>query len=138
MGLIALDLNPTPKQVRIFGSVGIPLTLGILGLAGGTHFESSSNALFLGVLAVGAIGSSWLYPPVIRILLLGFRLSTYPIALVFAHITLAAFFFLVLPPLGLLVRWLHGDPLSRRWDPSSSSYWTACTSSAPRRYLRPY
>ena len=52
-----------------------------------------------------------------------------------SHVALAATYYLVLTPIGLLLRLVHGNPLDRAPDRSAASYWTA---RRPLRDVRRY
>ena len=47
----------------------------------------------------------------------------YPIGWVVSHLTLTLMFYLVLTPLGLLMRLFGRDPMERSFDPTAASYW---------------
>jgi hypothetical protein len=48
-----------------------------------------------------------------------------PIGFVVSYLVLGILFFLVLTPFGLVFRLLGRDPLERRFDKASRSYWVA-------------
>lgn len=58
-----------------------------------------------------------------RALYMGWMYAAFPIGWVVSHLLLAAIFYLVLTPIGLLVRLLSHDPLQRRFEPSAPTYW---------------
>src|SRR4029079_19024186 len=55
---------------------------------------------------------------------------SYPVGLVVSYVVLAALFFAVFAPIGMLLRRLGRDPLQRGFDPSAPSYWSKAR---PRR-----
>jgi hypothetical protein len=56
-----------------------------------------------------------------------------------SHVVLGAVFYLVVTPIGWLVRRISGDPLHRRFEASRPSYWTERdTASDVGRYLRQF
>jgi hypothetical protein len=64
---------------------------------------------------------------------------TVPIGAAVQVAMLCVFYYLVLTPVGIVLRCLGRDPLQRRWDAAASSYWIACTARRdPRRYFHPY
>jgi hypothetical protein len=85
-----------------------------------------------GILALGrptALG--WLYRTLTAISL--------PIGWVVSHAVLALVFFGVLTPIGLLLRAVRRDPLSRTRDPARRSYWEPRASASDvRRYYRQF
>ena len=46
-----------------------------------------------------------------------------PIAWVVSHLVLVTIFYLVLTPIGLIMRLFGHDPLNARFDPDAKSYW---------------
>lgn len=65
--------------------------------------------------------------------------AAYPIGLLVSNVALAAVFYLVFTPLGLLQRLAGRDPLARRLDRTMKSYWEprAGTPSASK-YFKQY
>ena len=78
---------------------------------------------------VGVAG--WIRPHGVRLVYLGACYAAAPVGFVVSHLLLAAIYFLVLTPVGLLLRLARKDPLERRFDPQRSTYW------APRESARP-
>ena len=46
-----------------------------------------------------------------------------PIGLVVSYLILGVIYYLVLTPVGLLLRLRGYDPLSREWEPNAGTYW---------------
>ena len=64
---------------------------------------------------------------------------THPIAWAISHVVLAVVYFLVVSPLGLLMRAFRRAPLRRRFDPGRQSYWIRRDERGePERYLRQF
>ena len=134
MSLIRINKNPSGRQLAVFAIAW----LGFLGLAGlmarsrGRH--SSSEVLWAAALAVPLAGALW--PRVLRIAYLGLSYATFPIGFVVSHLALLIVYYLVLTPLGLIMRLFRYDPLARRFDPAAGSYWTPREKTrAPESYL---
>ena len=53
----------------------------------------------------------------------GLSYATYPVGFVVSHAVLALVYFLALAPIGLTMRLLGHDPLSRKFEPGTKSYW---------------
>ena len=71
---------------------------------------------------VGTLGL--LLPRAIRWVYVGMIYLAFPIGWVVSHVILALVLYLVLTPIGLLLRLAGRDPLARGFDRSASSYWT--------------
>jgi hypothetical protein len=70
---------------------------------------------------------------------LGMTLMVMPIGLAVSSILMAAFYFLLLTPLGLLFRLIRRYPLHRRFDANAKSHWMPHQShNDPERYSRQF
>lgn len=124
MGMIALDLNPSPKKLRQFGWVS-PIMLLALALV----LRWRVNLPMSGILMFGLVGlvifilsriSVRLICPVYQ----GLVLAGYPIGWVVGHLLMLLFYFGIITPLALVFRLFGRDMLHRRWEPERDSYWT--------------
>jgi hypothetical protein len=62
-----------------------------------------------------------------------------PIAFVLQRLLLSVFFYFVLTPVGLVMRFCGRDPLKQGFDPAAPSYWEPSRSHRDlRRYFRQY
>ena len=123
MSLVEIDWNPKNKQLRNFGKIALVASVII------------SLLLYL----VKGIGIKWILPIIgfgiiifiismislklTKMIYLGMILVTLPIGFVVSFILLAAFYFLLLAPLGFFFRSIGRDPLYRKFDPDAKSYW---------------
>ena len=76
--------------------------------------------------AIGAVGAVliWIVPSAGRQLYVGWMLAAVPIGWTISHVVLAVVYYVVLTPIGLLMRLVGRDPMQRRLDRSGSgSYW---------------
>ena len=75
-----------------------------------------------------------------RMVFLGMSYLAWPIGFVVSHIILAAVYYLVLTPVGLVMRLVGYDPMKRRFDRDGSSYWIARDPSGvdSKRYFRQF
>lgn len=138
MALIELNTRPNPKQVRTFGVIGLPVSLAALASIAWLRFDSleAAGGLVIAALVVAALAR--IAPSLIRVLMVGFNVVTYPLSWVVSHLALAILYFGVLTPLGWIVRAIHGDPLARTRDDRLASYWMARRATSLERYFRQY
>lgn len=129
MSLIKINRHPSPKDLRVFATLWL-IFLGGLGFMA-QRGDHPNLALVLWSLAAlgGVVG--WVVPRSIRLLYLGAVYLTFPIGFVVSHLILAIVYFLVLTPIGLLMRALGRDPLERRFEPNRATYWKPKTESRP-------
>ncbi len=123
MSLIEINWRPKSKELRNFGiialiaSVVISLLLYIikgLGIQWILIISGIGFAIFL---------SSLISVKLTRIIYLGLTVVTLPIGWIVSFILLATFYFLILTPLGLVFRLIGRDPLCRKFDSATDSYW---------------
>ena len=79
-------------------------------------------------------------PGLMRMVFLGMSYLTWPIGFVVSHVVLALVYYLVLTPIGLLMRLFGYDSMKRRFDPEAPSYWVERPAAGfdIRRYLRQF
>jgi hypothetical protein len=133
-------INKAPRQrdLQVFGFV-LPACFALAGLV--VRARSGAGGIAGVVWGVGA-ALSLLYlavPASRRPLFLGVSYATYPIGWVVGHVLLLAIFWLVVTPVGLLVRVLRQDPLARRLDEAADSYWSPLEQATDfRRYFQQF
>ncbi len=138
MSLIRIEHHPTRRQLNAFGVIWL-VFLGILGAvaAGRGGPLGAAIACWIAAVAVPAIG--WLMPGFMRIAYLVMAYAAFPVGFVVSHLLLAAVYYLVLTPIGVVMRILGHDPMSRRFDPSAESYWVPReTEENAERYFRQF
>jgi hypothetical protein len=135
MPLVELKKDATLGELRTFGCVWAPLTFVLLAWARGgeTGWE-------LAVAAVAAfMAIAWVKPRWLKPVYLAWRGLAFPLAWLTAHMVLAAVFFLLITPIGWILRAVGYDPLARQFDREAQSYWTPRPpDNDPQRSFRPY
>ena len=62
-----------------------------------------------------------------------------PIGWTVSHVVVSIVFYLVMTPIGLIMRMVGHDPMCRHLDPNASSYWMAYNPKADSaRYFRQF
>jgi hypothetical protein len=125
--MLKVDFRPAPHILRQFAYiaiVGVPLVaLLILKLCG--VFEWSHPAM-LAAAGVGLVQA--------LLFMLGVKIVTHavyvvlmvvamPIGFVLSHVLIAAIYYLVITPIGLIFRLIGRDAIGRKLDPKAASYW---------------
>jgi len=133
--VIRLDFRPAQRQLRQF-ALACPIGFGLIGWivqrAGGQPWWPFAGlALGLVLMAVGLARPLALRPLYVAILLVAA-----PIGWVVSNLIAAAFFFLLLVPLGLFFRLIGRDALGLRGR-ALPTYWRETRTTAdPRSYYR--
>ena len=125
MALIALKTDPSRRDLFLFGCVWAPLFCGVLGVASWDAGDGNSIAYTLWVVGailalMGALRPRWIRPLFISAIYL-----TAPLGWLVTHAILAFLFYAVVTPIGLALRLIGRDPLKRRFEPQSETYWVA-------------
>jgi len=139
MALIEINWKPDKVQLRVFSRIFLVFAL---LWACGLYLFKEPAALTLQIILgagvlVGLLGQfipvsiRWLYQLMMAV--------TLPIGLVVSSLLMGLIYFLVMTPIGLLMRLFGRDPMHRKFDPDAGSYWIERT--APRdarQYFRQY
>jgi uncharacterized membrane protein YciS (DUF1049 family) len=145
--IVELNFDPDERTLRQFGFIAL---FGFSVLALLAFFERAifafglgqarpAVALTLGILSVCALAFSLLWPRGNWPLYVGLSVVTFPIGFVLSYVILAILFFLVIAPIGALLRVLGRDPLARGYDPSALSYFQKCRPARPKaHYFRQF
>ena len=136
--MIHINWQPSTRDLRIF-AVGQVLFFAVLTTAIVRRGGSSELAILLmGVSSatglVGTIQPSWVRPVYI-----GWMIAVFPLGWCVSYLSLGIVFWLVIVPLGLVLRCCGVDPLERRMDRQRKTYWTnRPPMPAPSRYFRKF
>lgn len=138
MSLIRIQKDPSPRQLRGFGLVWL-VFFGVVGalVLRRTGSLPGAIAVWAAAVLVPAVGAFWL--PLLRAAFLGMSYAAFPIGWVVSHLVLAIVYYLVLTPIGLGMRLVGRDPMLRRFDRATGSYWLPHRpTDDPKRYLRQF
>ena len=123
MSLIEIDWNPKSKQLQNFGKIALAATFIISFLLYLLKGVAIQWVLIICAFGLITFIISKISLKLTKLIYLGMILLTMPIGWVVSFILMAAFYFLLLAPLGLFFRLIGRDPLYRRFDPAAKSYW---------------
>ena len=120
--MLEINKNPTKKDLNLFGL----LFLAFWALVGGIawwQFDAPVVARYLWAIAAIVTFVFYAVPPVRRYVFLGWIYATYPLGWVVMHVILGIVFYLVITPIGLVMRAAGKDPMNRKPDPQANTYW---------------
>jgi Saxitoxin biosynthesis operon protein SxtJ len=136
--VIDLNFNPTKKELRTFGLCA----LAFLALVGWVVFRrSGSIPLGAAVAGVGIVTAALalMAPKSLRPVWIVLMVVNYPIGWVVTHVVVAVIFYLVVTPVGVIMRLSGRDPMERAFDRAAKSYWKPRRSDpGSDRYFRQY
>jgi len=138
MALLEINRNPSRRDLAWFGLVLFLFFLVIGGVLG--RALASDVARYV-AWAAGAILALAYYavPGWRRPMFVGWMYAAYPIGFVMSHLLLGVVYFGVVTPIGLLMRAMGHDPMTRRFDRSATTYWVERQQvSDVKRYFRQF
>ena len=111
-----------PRRRQLLGAVIPSLLTGVFALV---RAGVPSAALVAILLAVGLAGAIviWVSEPAGKRLYVGWMSAAMPIGWTISQLLLGAVYYVVITPIGLIMRAVGRDPMRRRFDPQAKSYW---------------
>ncbi len=134
MALVDINWNPSPKELRVFAVLQLIFFAIVAGLlqqrAAATGWATTIVVGAAIIALTGLIKPTWL-----RVMYVVWMAAVFPIGFVVSHVMMAIIFYLVVTPIGLIMRLVGYDPMHRKLDQDAKTYWQPRT---PRRGNRGY
>ena len=139
MALIDVNWKPGARELRQFAGLFL-----VFGLGAGTaiYFFKDwpllvSQILWGAAVVVGLAGL--LVPALARPVYVVMMALALPIGMVVSTVLMTLIFFVIMTPIGLLVRLAGRDPMQRKFDPNATTYWIRRPPQVPAaRYFKQY
>lgn len=138
MTLIEINWTPSRKQLSVFGLAWL-VFFGIVGAVAWRRWETPvlAGVFWAAAVLVPAVG--WFVPAFLRVVYLALTFATLPIGLVVSHVILGVVYYLVLTPIGLIMRLCGRGPMPRTFDADAETYWISRgEANRPKRYFRQF
>jgi hypothetical protein len=119
--LVEIDWNPSVRKLRQFGLV----CLVVLPLLGWLWIRTTNWIGALAAVGLALAVAGLAAPQVLRPVFVAISLIAAPIGLVVGELTMAAIYFGVFLPTGLIFRFIGRDALQRKLDRQATTYWQA-------------
>ncbi len=122
MKLIQINRNPSRSQLAVFGAIWL-VFFGVVGAIVLREIGSigTTTAFWAAAVLVPAIGC--VVPGFLRIVNVSMAYAVFPIGLVVSSTILAIVYYVVLTPIGVIMRLFRYDPMNRRFDSGADTYW---------------
>jgi hypothetical protein len=137
MALLDINWSPSRKELRQFAAIWLVFfaALGVWWWYDGS--ATVARWLWIAAVAVGLPGL--VMPALMRPIYVGWMAAAFPIGWVVSHLLLGTLYFLILTPIGLLLRLLGNDPMNRELDRAAKTYWVEHrTGDDPSTYFRQF
>jgi predicted MFS family arabinose efflux permease len=122
MALVDINWNPSRKELRVFALLLIGFGAIVAAvLYGRLESQTPTTVTLIATCIVGLAGLA--APTVVRPVYVVWMTLAFPIGWTVSHLMMLAAFFLVLTPVGLLMRLCGRDPMQRRFDRDAKTYW---------------
>ena len=129
--MIELNLRPDDATLRSFGFIAVA---GFGFVAAIAWFEVLIFSAGLGAARVPVAATfaaiavisglfSLVFPRANLPIYLAISIATYPIGFVLSYVIMGTLFYLIIAPVGFLLRALGADPMERRIQPEAETYW---------------
>lgn len=122
MALVEINRDPSQRQLKWFGGL-FGLFFGLIGGMAWWRYQSPNVASIIWAIAVSVVVIFYAYPPLQKPLYLSWTYLTFPIGWAFSHLLLALTYYLIFTPIGLAMRLFGRDPMQRRFEPDTDTYW---------------
>jgi hypothetical protein len=121
MRLVEIDWDPSVQKLRHFASL---LFVVFAALDARVVWRGGSHAVVTILSLVAALGLGGLArPSMVRPVYKTWMYLSLPIGWAGSHLLMMSAFYLVVAPIGVVMRLFGYDPLARRFDPSRKTYW---------------
>lgn len=138
MAIIDINRDPSRKTMLWFGAL-LALFCGLVGALLHWRFDLPRAARVVWTAGAGLAALYYAAPPLRRPIYLGWIYAFFPLGWVLSHILLGTIYYLVLTPIGLIMRLFGRDPLRRRFEPDAETYWIEYAAGQdPKRYFRQF
>lgn len=136
--MIDMTRKPTPHDLRWFGAIVLVFFSVLAAVARFKLQAPAVAAALLGVGVVLAVLYYWVKPLRVPLYLAWMRIF-FPLGWIVSHTIVAVIYYLVVTPIGLLMRLFGRDPMQRRWDRGAATYWAPTRRDATlSQYFRQY
>lgn len=136
--MFALHRIPSKSQLRWFG-LSIFVVLCVFAFIAWWRFSAEFISVLLLSVGMAIAVTYYVLPQSQGAIIRGFRLLTLPLQIIVSFLLLAVLYYLIITPIGLMLRLCGRDPLAKRLNSEAPTHWEDCVTSAETgSYFRQY
>lgn len=121
--MLTIKHQPSDRDLRWFAGLLFPFMLAVMWTVWRRTGWTTLPVLLVAVAAVVAV-VGLARPQSVRLVYLGWMYAFFPVGWLVSHVILAATFYLIFTPIGLLLRFCGVDLIGRQWQSDRKTYWT--------------
>ncbi len=118
--MIEIQWNPTPRFLRQFAALFI-VFFGVIGAVRFAQGDTATAKVLWTVSTLGVVGVAW--PAFMRYIYVTWMGLFFPVGWTVSIVLLSSIYFLVVSPIGIIMRMVGHDRCGRRPDPTATTYW---------------
>ncbi len=123
MALIDINWNPDRNELRTFGKISMAMLILIALVCYWLDRLTAVGSLYLCAAGLVIFILSRISTKLVKPFYLLLYAIALPIGLILTHILMAIFYFIILTPIGLVFRLIRRDPMQRKFDSHTKTYW---------------
>ena len=135
--MIEINKNPSPSTLRQF-SIAAGVFAALVGYLASGRTGSLTTAWLIWATGASVTILGLARPACIRVVYLGMSYLAAPVGIVVSLIVLGIVYYVVVTPMGLVMRLAGRDPMQRRGDPAGKTYWRKRKEPTPEQYFRQF
>ena len=136
--MIGINRNPSHRELLVFGCLLGLFTL-LVGALAYFQWDSPTAASRIWIAGGSLTVLHFAIPPLRRWVYLTWMYAAFPIGWTVSHALLALLYYGILTPIGLIMRLIGYDPMSRRLRTERRTYWEEYSPEGdPKRYFRQF
>jgi len=129
--MVEINFHPDEHTLRQFGWIALG-GFGLLALCAWNHWlvfrhlpDAAGETVAFALLGLGVLSAifSLVFPRANAPIFVGLSVVAFPIGFVLSYVIMATLFYLVIAPVGVIMRLFGKDPMDRRLLPKATTYW---------------
>ena len=139
MAMLEINWQPSRRELRQFAGIWFPLACAVVCWFVYRATHSWQLLAALGVIAAVLSVVAFAVPAVALRLYVGWMVAAFPIGWTVSHLLMGVIYYLLITPMGLLMRCFGRDAMGRKFNRTRDTYWVAHTTPRDKQqYFRQY